>query len=315
MKKQNIRILLVYLPLILSFMGLGFLFSPILTIEGSVINIIQFLTMSSVILSLRLFFIIGLGLSFLAGTLLIFKKQTLTSVALVLFILVGTFYLLMPSMIETTDASLTVTLHAGMVINIGIMFLNLIVALRLFFDDVKLTVKEMVELGILVALAIVFDFIPKIKVGATGGSISLTMLPLFIIAFRFSFVKTFLASGIIYGLLTCLFDGYGFATYPFDYLLGFGLISLTSLFRHLAFSRKQPLYLSMIYFAIAIIVGGFARFIGATMSSMIIYETTLWGGLTYNATYIIPSVGFSLLILLLFYSLLANLNKRYPIHD
>ena len=44
----------------------------------------------------------------------------------------------------------------------------------------------MAELGVLIGLAIAFDFIPKIRVGATGGSISLTMLPLFIIAFRFN---------------------------------------------------------------------------------------------------------------------------------
>ena len=112
-----------------------------------------------------------------------------------------------------------------------------------------------------------------------------------------------------------MFDGYGFATYPFDYLLGFGLISLTSLFRKVAFSKTAPLYLQLIYFVSGILIGGFARFIGTTLSSMIVYQYTLWAGLTYNATYIIPSVLFSLLILLGLFPFLKSLTRRYPSHD
>ena len=37
----------------------------------------------------------------------------------------------------------------------------------------------------------------------------------------------------IFGLVTCLTDGYGFYTYPFDYLIGFGSIAVFGFFSRL----------------------------------------------------------------------------------
>lgn len=291
------------------------LFLPIVSIGGMPVNLITLLGASGYALSIKILVILLITLNIFAAVLLIIKRPMLNNVSLVLFILTLAIFSLLPGIYQTIDDTLVVTHHVGTIVNIILTSFSLIIALRIFFTKVKFNIQEMAELGVLIGLAIAFDFIPKIRVGATGGSISLTMLPLFIIAFRFNFVKSFIASGIVYGLLTCLFDGYGFATYPFDYLLGFGLISLTSLFRKVAFSKTAPLYLQLIYFVSGILIGGFARFIGTTLSSMIVYQYTLWAGLTYNATYIIPSVLFSLLILLGLFPFLKSLTRRYPSHD
>ena len=93
------------------------------------------------------------------------------------------------------------------------------------YDETDFTIRDIAEDGILIAAAFGLNFI-KIPVGPTGGSINLQMLPLMIIALRRGPFHGLVSGGIVYGLLTCLTDGYGFACYPFDYLIGrgFGLL-------------------------------------------------------------------------------------------
>jgi len=315
MKKENILKLLSFLPLAFALMGSLFALLPFISINGNAVNIINLLSGTSVVLSVKILLGLLAILNITAAVLFIFKKYVLNNVSLVIYLLTLTTLSVLPDILVVIDETQAVSHHAGSIINIVLISLSLLFTIREFFTRVKFTIKEMVELSLLVALAIVFDFIPKIRIGATGGSISLTMLPLFIIAFRFNFVKTFIASGIVYGLLTCLFDGYGFATYPFDYLLGFGLISLTALFRKLVFSTRLPIYLQLIYFSLGILIGGFARIIGSTLSSIIIYQYTFWASITYNVAYIVPSVLFSLAILLVFFTFLKQIQRRFPVND
>lgn len=303
---------------LIKYMPLGFV------ILATIFMVINFMTIGTIgyglgsyifsdfSLSLRVLLLVIFLLSISGSMVIIFGKKTLNTISIV-FLIMGLSLIILWPQIHSLVTEQDTSLGWGAIVGIVFTALALVLALREFFIEVRFTIREMVEMAILVALAIVFDFIPKIRVGATGGSISLTMLPLFIIAFRFNFVKSFIVTGIVYGLITCLTDGYGFATYPFDYLLGFGLISLASLFRKIAISDKFPYYIQYIFFGLGVLVGGFSRFIGATLSSMIIYQTTLWGGITYNATYIIPSVAFSLIILLLLFPLLKRLQVRYPL--
>ena len=81
-------------------------------------------------------------------------------------------------------------------------------------DDNKLMIKDIVEIAIFVSFAIVLD-LPffKIRIGANGGSISLVMIPLCIIALRKGTIKGFIAAGFVYGILNCLLDGYGIVYY------------------------------------------------------------------------------------------------------
>lgn len=315
MKNENTSKLLSYLPIFFTLLGGLFILFPLVSLNGQPITVFEFFDSSIILIQVKVLLLSILFLNLSAGIMFVFRHPVLNNLALLIYITILTTIALLPGIITLIDDTISVQHHFGNVVNILCISLSLVITLREFFIKIQFSIKEMVELAILIALAVVFDFIPKIKVGATGGSISLTMMPLFIIAFRFNTVKTFVASGIIYGLITCLFDGYGFATYPFDYLLGFGLISLTSLFRKVAFSDKLPISLQITFFAIAIFAGGIARFIGATLSSMIIYRTTFWAGVSYNATYILPSVAFSLAILLLLYGFLKGINRRFPAYD
>ena len=71
-----------------------------------------------------------------------------------------------------------------------------------------------------------------IRIGATGGSINLAMLPLLIISLRHGPFKGFIGGGIIFGFITCLIDGYGLITYPLEYFLAFGIVGILGFFSH-----------------------------------------------------------------------------------
>ena len=68
------------------------------------------------------------------------------------------------------------------------------------------SIKDIAEIAIFSALAIVLDRVVRIPLGATGGSVNISLVPLYVIALRHGWFKSFIAGSIIYGLITCLFD-------------------------------------------------------------------------------------------------------------
>ena len=176
------------------------------------------------------------------------------------------------------------------------------------------TTKQIAEEGVLLALAFVLNLV-KIPIGATGGSINFQMLPLMIIALRHGPAHGFIAGGIVYGLLTCLTDGYGFACYPFDYLIGFGSVAVMGLFRKQIFGEDQEGY--NIKGLIFIFVGGmlstFVRYIGSNVSSIVVYGYTLKAALAYNAFYIPLSGLIATIAFMGLYAPLIRINKLYPV--
>ena len=176
---------------------------------------------------------------------------------------------------------------------------------------------DLAEMAILVALALVLDWI-KISVGTTGGSINLSALPLMIYAYRRGPLKGLIASSIVFGLLSNIFDGYGIITYPFDYLIafsGYSLIGLyVKLFKNLMDKDKKHY---LIYFNVSIVLGGISAFItrmfGSTLSSIIIYEYNLRDALAYNILYIpLSSLSSTLAFCILSYPLM-DINKKFPV--
>ena len=146
---------------------------------------------------------------------------------------------------------------------------------------------------------------------ANGGSISLVMLPLLILSLRKGFIKGFISSGIVFGLITCFFDGYGFVTYPFDYLLGFGSLALIGLFRPLIFNNKNRLTIkSVIFLVFSMILAISTRLLFSTISGMIFYGLNFGGSLVYNITYLLPSSIFVLIGILLLFPSILKLEKK-----
>ena len=213
---------------------------------------------------------------------------------------------------EGFDASLhDVTLSWGS--GLGIAFTNFAFAFTMATNK-QHTVRQIVEEGMLISLAFVLNFI-KIPVGPTGGSINFQMLPLMIIALRHGPQHGFIAGGIIYGLLTCLTDGYGFACYPFDYLIGFGSVAVMGFFRKFIFSDEQKTYnvKGIIFIFVAGLLSTLVRYIGSNVSSIVVYGYTLKAALEYNAFYIPLSGLISTLAFIAIYGPLIKINQRYPV--
>ena len=176
------------------------------------------------------------------------------------------------------------------------------------------TTKQIAEEGVLLALAFVLNLV-KIPIGATGGSINFQMLPLMIIALRHGPAHGFIAGGIVYGLLTCLTDGYGFACYPFDYLIGFGSVALMGLFKKQIFGEEQEGYnlKGLIFIFIGGMLSTFVRYIGSNVSSIVVYGYTLKAALAYNAFYIPLSGLIATVAFMCLYAPLIRINKLYPV--
>lgn len=206
-----------------------------------------------------------------------------------------------------------------------IVFLGLLLALcnvRNIFNSVKYTTQDICEEGILIALAVVLDSFVKFKVQAGGGSIGFAAIPLFIISIRHGAYKGFVASAIMFGLITCMIDGYGFQTYPFDYFIGFGGYCLVGLFFYLfSFFYKNKINsedyknYEFLYSAIGITVGCIfamvVRYVGSSLSSIILYGYSLSDALIYNSTYIPFTMLIDWFVTLLLLKPILMINHRF----
>jgi thiamine transporter ThiT len=183
------------------------------------------------------------------------------------------------------------------------------------FRKNALTVRDIAEDGVLIAMAFGLNFL-KLFAAPTGGSVNLQMLPLMLIALRHGPFHGFLCGGLIYGLLTCLTDGYGFATYPFDYLIGFGSVAVLGFFRPLIFGPNQKGY--NLKGEIFLFIGGVAstalRYVGGTVSSMVVYQADLVYALWYNSIYITVSGAFAFAVIMALYGPLVPVNALFPVN-
>ncbi len=166
-------------------------------------------------------------------------------------------------------------------------------------SESRINSKQLTEISILLALAIVielaFRVIPR---QPQGGSIDLTMLPLFIIAYRQGLQKGILA-GMVFGLLNLLISGlalYHWGVLFFDYLFAFGVLGLSALFFRI---NKD----SVKYFVVGVVVAGMLRFVFHYLSGIIFFGEFAPEGtpvalysLTYNMTYMAPSIALTAIV-------------------
>ncbi len=227
----------------------------------------------------------------------------------VLFFFVPTFTANLLDISEKEVSIGAITLVTALILIILCLYYS-----QFIFINNQFTINDIVEIAMLVALSIILDLpVFKIRIAANGGSISFAMLPIFIIALRKGFIRGFISGGVIYGLLDCIIDGYGFVTYPLDYLLGFGLLAVIGLFRKWIFNKEKKVTFSGVLFIIVgILLGCTCRTFASTLSGMFIYGMDFIGSLVYQLIYIGPSAGIVLVGMLVLYKPLLNINARFP---
>ena len=176
----------------------------------------------------------------------------------------------------------------------------------------KITLKEMAEVAMLIALALILDLpFLKFKIGANGGSISFTMVPLFVIAWRYGPIKSFLYIALVYCPLSILIDGEPLISFPFDYCLAYGSIALSGIFRKKILA-EQFNWIGVVYLVPSILISLVSRLLSHTISSVVVYEVSFSEGLIYNLLYVGPCFIIVTAALLVLYKPLIDINKRFP---
>ncbi len=182
----------------------------------------------------------------------------------------------------------------------------------------KENTKTICEDAILIASAFVLNLI-KFFAMPSGGSVNLQMLPLFIIALRRGPLHSFVCSGLVYGLLTCLTDGWAFASFPFDYVIAFGSVALLGFFRKLIMYRDinngKSIFLGELFIIIGVTLATTLRFVASTLSGILIWNASLVTSTTYNGPYIFVSGALALAVLMVIYPTLITIQKRFPTEE
>lgn len=316
--KKHWKLFVLILAGILLYVGL--LFVPYVDVDATTKNAADILFYDgfpwiSVLICLPFIFLIIGAISILLRS----KIKGGATTALIVFLIAGFLFIFSPSFVALKfeiDES-EVLLNAGAIIYGIISFICGLASNSFVFDENKFSVRDIVESAMLVSLAVVLDLgFLKFKIVPNGGSISLAMFPLFVIALRQGPVKGFIMSGIVYGFLTCLLDGYGFATFPFDYLLGFGSVALLGIFRKYIFTTEKIGYTikGILFLVVGVLLAGIGRVAASTISGMLFYKVSFSDSLIYQLLYIPASIGLCLITLVALYIPLQRINKRYPLN-
>jgi thiamine transporter len=161
-----------------------------------------------------------------------------------------------------------------------------------------LRTKQVTELAIFLALAVVLEFLsflfPRMPF---GGSFSISMLPLFVLTLRHGLKIGFLA-GALYGILDMLISGLGYVTIHWaviflDYLFAFGAVGFAGFI--FMINKKSPAL-----FALGIGVAMLIRLFFHWLAGVTIWKeyvvmdypdmSVALGSLVYNSLYMIPSL-------------------------
>ncbi len=296
---------------ILLLIFLSLIFGPIFLINKSYLSVFDYLLNSNdlvLILYANILLFLIFGFIFLS----FFPNKNYINIIgfLVLVISIVMFFTFPYVLSLTSGLNLDIINYSGCFLIYIIVFLYfLFTYLSRIFGKFALSIQDICEIGILVGMALVLDLpMFKIKIGSSGGSISFSCLPLIVLALRKGFVKSFLGCGIIFGFVSCLLDGYGLFTYPFDYLLGFGAVSVVGLFNGLIFKKNK---FSIMFLIVGILLFGFIRLSAATLSGIIYYNLSFIPSLIYQLPYILPSLGICLVCSVILYPVIGRINKRF----
>lgn len=166
----------------------------------------------------------------------------------------------------------------------------------------KMGLVVLIEIAIFAAIALVLDLLPSIHLGASG-SISIAMVPIFIIAFRWGF-KASATAGFLWGLLQIVtgdLQALAFWQVILEYFLAFACIGFAGLFMptiqaKLKNGEKGAASLVM---AAAILTGSAIRYFWHFLAGVTIWaqyapegQSALAYSLFYNG---VPFIGASVL--------------------
>lgn len=161
-------------------------------------------------------------------------------------------------------------------------------------------VRMMTEIAMLVTIALVLDILAGLIPSpfVYGGSISLAMLPIFVLAYRHDW-KVGLLSGLAFGLLSSMINPYIVhpIQYVLDYMVAFTVLGFAGVFRN-GLTRLD-------HFVYGIILGSLLRYGAHGLSGVVFfsdvamaegYHPWVYSFIIYNLPYMVASMALSLII-------------------
>lgn len=180
----------------------------------------------------------------------------------------------------------------------------------------KSKLATLTEIAIFSAIALVFDKLPLFTM-PQGGSVSLVMLPILLVALRHGLTTGLLTGGIV-GTIQLFYGGYFLNIFQvfLDYALSYAGIGLAGLVSPLLRKQKDLKEASLII-SLSGLLGGSIRLLATFLSGIIFYADYATPGMpvwlysfTYNISYILPSTVIACLLLILLFKAQPNFFKK-----
>lgn len=164
-------------------------------------------------------------------------------------------------------------------------------------------INYFVEIAIFAGLGVMLDYICGILFSFSwlnGGSISIAMVPIFMMGFRWG-LKGGLTTGILVGVIQLLtpmaFMGGGVVQVLLDYPLAYGAVGLVGVLNKKLVNMDKK---KMIIFACLVMIGaGLIRLLSHQISGVVFFIPNFWASLAYNGGYMVPSIVFSTIIMVI----------------
>ncbi|MFA1015697.1 energy-coupled thiamine transporter ThiT [Dubosiella newyorkensis] len=167
----------------------------------------------------------------------------------------------------------------------------------------NLSVRELVLMAFYVALFMVLDtFVNALPLFQmpNGGSLGISTIALLMASYQLGWKK-----GLVVSILSVFAQ---FVTGPMytpnllgfllDYFIGFSVYGLACLFPNFG------------YFYSGVLITNLIRFVSSTISGIVCWETPLWASITYNASYMLPTLILGLVLVPLLYKALEPVLKK-----
>lgn len=179
----------------------------------------------------------------------------------------------------------------------------------------KTSIRFITEIGIFSAVGLAIDFLAGLYsdiIWPLGGSISITMVAIFLMAYRWG-LKGGLITGLLIGTIQILWAGSG-AVYPLqiilDYVLAYTVVGVAGFYSK-KIAYQQELTGKLYYVTNGIILAGVLRTIIHIISGYVYFreytpegleKIKLTWSIIYNLGYMVPSIILCLIIVRVIYA-------------
>ncbi len=176
----------------------------------------------------------------------------------------------------------------------------------------------LVEIAIFAAIGLVLDQV-SFKVWAQGGSVSLVMVPIMLIAFRWGLIPG-MVTGLLIGVMQTMFGAYiiHWLQGTLDYGVAFTVVGLAAVVRGPVLEAAKDLNKKKmaLYIILGTVLAGFLRYAAHTIGGAVFFaeyagDQNAWVySIIYNGTYMLPATILTAIVGVLLFTAAPQLMQR-----